>query len=184
MEIKGTAVKTTLAFVKEKFPNRYNEWFDKLPESSQKILSEFIAPGQWYPMWESTIVPTRIAGELFYNDAVKGAREIGRYSADTALHGIYKIFIRIATPKFIISRTANVYSTYYRPSKVSKEIIAPNKHHLNIYEYDYDDNLMIYRMAGWIQRAFELTKRTNVQSEVSQFTKDGINVQRITASWD
>lgn len=38
MEIKGTAVKNTQEFVKTKYPDRYDEWLQSLPEASQKYI--------------------------------------------------------------------------------------------------------------------------------------------------
>ncbi|MDY0254219.1 MAG: hypothetical protein RBR30_07375 [Tenuifilaceae bacterium] len=40
MEIKGTAVKATPDFVKERFPGRYMEWLQAMPNSSRRIFEQ------------------------------------------------------------------------------------------------------------------------------------------------
>ncbi len=183
MEIKGTAVKPTIEFIKDKFPDRYYEWLEKLPKESADIIKNPITASAWYPINESTITPTRILAELFYNNSYDAAREVGRYSATKSLSGVYKVFIRIATPNFLISRTANVFGSYYKPSKIKFEVLNDNSATLIIYKFDEVDELMLHRIAGWIERAFELTSRKNVNAEVIKTTVNDEIVYKILASW-
>ncbi len=184
MEIKGTSVKPTIDFVKENFPDRYFDWFEKLPPASQQIIKGSINPARWYPINESTIIPTKIAGEMFYNDTKEAAHEIGRYSAEKGLKGIYRIFVRIATPKFIISRAANIFASYFKPSKIEVDKVAGNITYVYIYKFSSDEELMAYRIAGWIQRAFEITNCKNVVTNVERTQKNGEDAYKITVSWD
>lgn len=184
MEIKGTAVKPTIDFVKDRFGDRYSDWIKNLPAESAKILSFPISSSAWYPINESTIIPTKIMAQLFYNDPIAAAREVGRYSAEKSLTGIYKVFIRVATPKFLISRTANIFSSYYKPSRVDYQVVNENEAILKIYEFGKVEELMIHRIAGWIQKAFELTNRKNVRADVVCDANNGEFVYKIIASWN
>lgn len=183
MEIKGTAVKPTLEFVKDRFGDRYEDWIKNLPDESLKILNFPISSSAWYPINESTIIPTKVLAQLFYNDPVAAAREVGRYSAEKSLTGIDKVFIRVATPKFLIGRTANIFSSYYKPSRVEYRIVSDNEAILEIFEFGKVEELMIHRIAGWIQKAFELTNRKNVRAEVASENVNGDIVYKITARW-
>ena len=40
MKIKGSAVKATPDFVKEKFGSRYSEWVKSMPEKSRIIIEQ------------------------------------------------------------------------------------------------------------------------------------------------
>ncbi len=184
MKIKGTSVKPTIDFVKENFPERYFDWFEKLPPGSQKIIKEKINPSKWYPINESTIIPTRIIGEMFYNDIRKAAHVIGRYCAEKGLKGIYRIFVRIATPKFIISRGGNIFASYFNPSKIEVDRPAGNIAYIYIYKFSFDEELMVYRIAGWIQRAFEITNCKNVVTNIEKKERNAAEVFKVTASWD
>jgi hypothetical protein len=183
MEIKGTAIRPTLEFVKERFPESYTAWINSLPVSSKKLLEGVISAALWYPINDAVIVPTRILGEMFYNDPKDAAMEVGRYSADKSLTGVYKVFIRVATPKFLISRTATIFSSYYNPANIKYEVLGENSAELIIYEFSEVEELMLHRIAGWIQRAFELTGRKSVKALVSKHYESDVLVYKVTASW-
>ena len=94
MKIKGTAVKTTPEYIKKFHPDKYNDWLSKLPPDSRQIMSQPIIATDWYPLTESVTIPTQVIAEMFFNhDEEKAARTLGGYSAETALKGVYKIFI-------------------------------------------------------------------------------------------
>ncbi|MGE0079566.1 MAG: hypothetical protein AB7S48_17025, partial [Bacteroidales bacterium] len=139
MEIKGSAVKATPDFVKANFYNRYNDWIKLLPEPSRHILDQPIYATTWYPLLEAVIVPTQKVADLFYgSDYALAAREIGRFSSDIALKGMYKIFVRISSPQFVLSRASSIFSTYYQPSDIKviettdkKTVIQLSKFHPN-----------------------------------------------------
>ena len=66
MEIKGTAVKTTPEFVRERFGDRFQEWVELLPDRSRMIIEQPIYATSWYSLMDSVIFPTQKVGDLFY----------------------------------------------------------------------------------------------------------------------
>ena len=130
MQVKGTAVKPTIEFVKIRFPVRYDEWFSKLPDETKEILKDTINATSWYPIQEAYIEPTKLIGELFFDDVYDAAFELGVYSATVGLNGIYKVFIRIATPRFVLVRGLKIFSSYFNTSEVKNEIQKKSLFHL------------------------------------------------------
>ena len=167
MEIKGTAVKTTPDFVRENFPNRYREWMQTLPETSQNILEQTIYVTSWYNLIDSTIIPTEKVGDLFYDgDHIKAGHLIGRYSANIALKGIYKIFIRVSSPHFVLSRASSIFSSYYKPS-VIKVIESKDKRCIiELAQFDVSEELIMSRIAGWLEQTLEITLKRPLKVEV------------------
>ena len=66
MEIKGTAVKSIKDFVRDNYPDRYDEWFKSLSKESQFVLNTMLSNG-WYPVKEGVIEPTQRIGEMFFD---------------------------------------------------------------------------------------------------------------------
>ena len=62
---------------------------------------------------------------MFFSDEKEAGLELGRYSAEISLKGIYKIFLKISSPNFVLARASNVFNTYYNPGIV--EIIENKK---------------------------------------------------------
>ena len=116
MEIKGTAVIAIRDYVKTHYGDRYKEWLQSLPDNVQSIYSGMIDSSGWYPLGEGGLIPTKKTAEMFFNgDYEKGAWDAGKFSAQKALTGIYKIFVKASSPGYIIQRASRVFSTYYRP---------------------------------------------------------------------
>lgn len=184
MEIKGTAVKTIMTIVKTKFPDRYNEWFQSLSKESQQIFDNPILANEWYPLQSACVLPTRQVAKLFYdNDSKKGAWEAGRFSAEQALTGIYRIFIRAAAPSYVISRASKIFSTYYKPSVMTVVDKKDKGVTVHITEFPTPDRTVEYRIAGWMQRALELSKCNGVKVQITKSMTLGHPLTEFVISW-
>jgi len=185
MDIKGSAVKSTPDYIKFNFGLRYNEWLQSLPPASKEIIEKPIYATTWYPLMDAVIVPTQVAADLFFNgDVAKAAREIGRFSSDVALKGMYKIFVRISSPLFVLSRATSIFSTYYQPADIKvvessgkKAIIELNKFHPN-------EKLIMERIAGWIEQTLEITLKSPLKVDIKNSINGNNLTSRITAVWE
>ena len=184
MEVKGTAVKPTLEFVKSEFPDRYEEWFSKLSDESKKIFEGMISASAWYPMKEAYLEPTKLVGELFFEDIYDAAFKLGIYSAKISLAGVYKVFVRIATPRFILSRGLKMFSSYFKPSNVKIDIQNKSLFHFYIHQFSEFDEIAIHRVSGWMHQALVIIKRTNIQLKVESFIENEQTVYKVICSWD
>jgi len=185
MDIKGTAVKVTPEFVKARYAARYKEWIDSMPPASQKILNESIYANEWYSLVDSVITPTQKAAQLFFGgDVQKAGFEIGIYSAEVALTGVYKIFMRISTPGFLLSRTSNVFASYYNPSDITIVESSDNHAIFRLGHFKLSEQPVIYRIAGWMKGAIIKTRGRNHDVKVGQTFKNGQLYFTILATWD
>ncbi|QKG79767.1 hypothetical protein [Tenuifilum thalassicum] len=185
MEIKGSAVKATPDFVKANHLKNYSDWLKSLPSNSRKIMEDPIYATTWYPLIESVIIPTQKAADLFFNgDYNKAAREIGRFSADIALKGIYKIFVRISSPQFVLSRASNIFSTYYNPAVIKVIESGEKKAVLQFEKFSVDEKLIMERIAGWIEHTLEITLKSPLQVTVENIINGKELTAKITAVWD
>lgn len=172
MEIKGTAVKTIPEFVKENYSPRYAEWIKSLPEPCREIALN-VKSSAWYPLDQGGIELTQKVGLLFFDgDVKKGAWELGKYSADVALNGIYKLYVKVSSPGHIIARASRVFSAYYKPSKMQVAEHRAKSVKLIMTAFDQPNDLIEYRIAGWIDRALEISGCENVTVDITEsFTK-------------
>ncbi|HPX07046.1 MAG TPA: hypothetical protein PLC17_13995 [Tenuifilaceae bacterium] len=185
MEIKGTAVKTTPEFVRERFGDRFQEWIELLPDSSRLIIEQPIYATSWYSLMDSVIVPTQKVGDLFYGgDHTLAAYELGRYSAETALKGIYKIFVRVSSPHFVLSRASSIFSAYYQPADVRVVETTDKKAVLQFSKFSVEEQLIMHRIAGWIEKTLEITLKSALQVDVENRENGTELVTRIVAEWN
>ncbi len=184
MEVKGTAIKTTRDFIKAKFPDRYNAWFNSLPAVSKSLYQTALDATGWYPLNDAYIIPIHKVIEMFYpNDPKTGGEEIGKYSAEVALKGFYKVFLLVASPTFLIQRASKIFTTFYQPSKIAVDVMDSNSAILRILDFEGIDEALEYRIAGWIIKALELTHCREPEYEIKSAISKGDKETDILYRW-
>jgi hypothetical protein len=183
MEIKGSVVKSISEFIKKYHPEKYSTWFESLPEASKRIFREPVLPSSWYPLKDSAVIPTEMLGKLIFNDPVTGAWQCGRYSAETALTGIYKFFIKAASPFFIVERAGKIFTTFYQPSNM--QVVEKGEDYvvLHITRFDEPSELVDNRIAGWVERAMEIHGVGHVSVTITKSLSRGDSVTEIQVKW-
>ncbi len=185
MEIKGTAVKTTPDFVKDRYSSKYLEWLQTMPQSSKLIFEQPIYATSWYNLIDSVIIPTQKVGDLFYDgNHTDAALDLGRYSADVALKGIYKIFVRVSSPHFVLSRASSIFSAYYKPSDIKVIESKDKRCVIELKQFAVNEKLIMHRIAGWIEKTLEITLKAALRVDVQNEVNNNMLVTRITAEWD
>jgi hypothetical protein len=185
MEIKGTAVKSINEFVKSKFTSRHQEWINSMEEDSRKIFASAIYATNWYPVEVGAVDPTKQIATLFYaGNYRKAAWESGRYSADSALSGgIYKFFVKASSPNFIISRANRVFTTYYRPCEMNVVETGSHRVVVHIESQEKMDELVELRIAGWMERALEISGCKELKVDIPKSFSKGDGLTRFDMRW-
>jgi hypothetical protein len=183
MEIKGSAVKSIPDFIKKNHQEKYKEWLLSLPEESRIIFQDAILPSNWYSLKDAGIIPTEKLGEVIYKDALKGAWNCGRYSAEVALAGMYKLFIKVATPFYIISKATKVFSTYYQPSVMEATEKGDDWVILQISRFDEMHPVIENRIAGWIEKAMQIHGVSSVNINFTKSMTRGDAITEIRVTW-
>lgn len=169
MKVKGTGIITTRTFVKTKFPDKYQIWLNTLPQETKNIFSGVVDVSKWYDSKSCYTVPINKIAELFYNNNdIEGALELGRFSADFALGGLYKVFLIIASPAHLMKKSSKIISTYYQPGEVVVNKTGDKEVTMQLLKFPNINTLIEYRIAGWCQRALELTHCKNVNFKIMQ----------------
>ena len=169
MEIKGTAVKSIRDFVYNNYKDQYSVWYESLSAKAQDIISNSIT-NQWYPLQEGVVEPTQKIGALFFNgDTTKAAFESGKYSAEIALHGVYKLYVRFSSPGHVVDRGSRILPAYYNPSKIVQIRRENQLVRYEMTECEGIDEVVEYRIAGWMYKALEISgcKTYDVQIQES-----------------
>lgn len=159
MQVKGTTVKATPEYVQQVFgDDGTKRWLDAMPPVSRALFTQPILTGSWYDLDAALIEPHRAIVELFHGgDAQGGLRALGRFSADFGLRGIYKMFIKLGTPGFIISRGSKIFSTLYTPGRGEVVETTSKSGTFRIIDFPEPTGLVELRIAGWMERALELS---------------------------
>ncbi|MBN1414010.1 MAG: hypothetical protein JW973_02825 [Bacteroidales bacterium] len=184
MEVKGTAIKTTRDFIKTQFPEKYEDWMNSLPLKSKALYEAALDAAAWYPLDDAYIIPINRTIEMFYpNNPKTGGEEIGKYSAEVALKGFYKVFLLVASPTYLIQRASKIFTTFYQPSVISVEVVDSNSAILKILDFKGINEALEYRIAGWIIKALELANCREPQYEIKSALSKGDKETDILYRW-
>jgi hypothetical protein len=157
-EVSGLAVQTLPMFLRDKYGDEaYRRWFDSLPPDSRNIYEKPIAIKEWYILDDSYLEPMKKMCTMFYNGKERGAWEVGRHSADYALKGILKVFIKLGSVNSFIKRAAAVISNYYKPGTIEVMENKKGRAVLRLTGFTEIHQLLENRIAGWMERALEIS---------------------------
>lgn len=186
MEIKGTAVIAIREYVKKEYARDFEKWMDSLSDKSKEIFTNVIDSTNWYPIEEGAKEPTEAIANMFFNgDIVRGSKNAGRFSADVALSGIYKIFVKATNPTYIIKRASRVFATYYRPCEM--QVVDESLKHVVIEISKLSERYIAIenRIVGWCERALEISGSKFVVIITKEIREDkNGKIVEIDLRWD
>ncbi len=184
MQVKGTAVKTIPEFIKDKHSDKYSGWFNQLPEKSKAIFQKGVAAPNWYPIEDAIITPTALMSMHLFGNEKDGAWQCGRYSADIALNGVYKIYVKMSSPAHIIDRAGRVLQAYYEPSEITVVGRTDKSVTLHLVKFPKLHKVIEYRFAGWMERALEISGCKNIRIDIPKSLTKGDTLSEFKITWD
>jgi len=186
MNVKGTALAVLPIFIENKFGKEgLNRWLDSLDSQASALFKDpnAVKINQWYPLKESYLEPTAVMCDLFYGNDPKGAWEIGRFSADYALKGVYKAFVKMTSVSFFIKRASLLMTTYYQPSAMELKSSTYSQAILHMTEFPESHRLIESRIGGWIQRSLEIHGCQEVRVDIVKSLAEGDPHTELVLSW-
>jgi hypothetical protein len=128
-------------------------------------------------------VPLRSICDTFHNRDPKGAWEVGRFSADFGLSGVYKVMVRLGSPESLARRAAQVLPTYYTPCAMECVEAAPGKAVLRVTDFSEMNVYLENRLGGYMERAVEISGGKEVRSSVNASMTKGSPFTEYSYSW-
>lgn len=184
MEVKGSAVVAIPIFIKDKFGEEgYQRWLAELSPPAREVYGSAVMVSSWYSVKEIFIEPSKKMCELFYQGDAKGAWEAGRFSAEHGLKGLYRIFVKLGSPEFIVSRASHILPMYYRPCEMKLVEHAKGRAVIHIPLFPEPHHLLEVRIAGWMERAIELSGGKEIGVKITKSLAKGDPYSEFLVSW-
>ena len=183
-QVKGTAVQSSLRYVRERFgEDSLARVIEALPETDRKAFGHGVLASSWYGM-DAFLRFMQEAERQLRAQEPDVIRRMGRASCEYGVTGVYKIFFKVGSPEFIISRAARVFSSYYDSGELriaesgTKRVVA------ELAGLEGGATQFCERIYGWMQRTLELAGAKNLRSAHSACVHRGDPVCRFEGSWD
>ena len=183
MEIKGIAIKAIKGFMLRKFQTRYDGWINLLSDKSKVIFSGTMLVGKWYPFHEAFVEPLEKACQLSLDNKKELPWKCGRFIAESNINEIYKVFLKIGSPAFTISRAPAIFDRYFRPVKMKIIENSPHKAVLHILVFPQACEMVEFTAAGWMERTLEMIGCRRPEVKISQSLARGSKVTEFILQW-
>jgi hypothetical protein len=92
---------------------RFARFVATLPQEARELVEKPPLPVAWIPIEKIIPVHQGVWNELFGGDR-KLVFEMGRRQLHADMSTIYRVFIRLLAPRFVLDRTARIWGTYTR----------------------------------------------------------------------
>jgi len=183
-QIKGTAVQSSLRYVQERFGDApLAGVLAALPETDRQALGQGVLASSWYPMGTFLRFMQEAERQLAAQEP-DVVRKMGRASCDYGITTVYKIFFKVGSPEFIISRAARVFSSYYDTGELRIVETGPGLAVVDLVGFEGGAPQFCERILGWMQRTLELAGAKNLRSTHSTCVHRGDGACRFEGSWD
>ena len=180
---KGTAMKSTLKYIQGRLDDARLDAFVKgLPEEIQEFFKKPLFASEWYPS-----EPMAHLMEAFAQNLGEKPHDVywamGRQSSDDGLNTVYKIFIRLGNPEFIIRKAPYVWTTYYSEGAFETHVTPPNGALLVLKGCRIPHPAICVRVGGWMQRTLEHSGAKDPKVLHSACTLTGAGTEEWKVSW-
>jgi hypothetical protein len=156
VHVKGTALIATVRFVQETLPaNALPEILRALDPDDRGQIDAGVLVSAWYP-FSLLIRLMRQVGRFDAGRTPHLYRLMGRASAEYSLTTIYRIFFKIGSPQYTLSKAARVFGSYYDSGTM--EAIVNEKGHAILELRDFTEPAPEFcdRLWGWCEKTIEL----------------------------
>lgn len=181
--VKGTAIRASVRFLQERFgPTGTGAVLDRLEAEDRDMVTSGLLDSVWYPM-PLLLRLMQAAVEIHGSSQPELPRQMGRASAESGVRGVYKVFFKVGSPQFIISRAARVFGSYYDEGEIRVVESRPGRAVLDLTGFEGSSEFC-QRILGWMEKTMEMAGAKDLVPDHSQCRHRGDPVCRFEGTWD
>jgi hypothetical protein len=159
-QVKGQTMKSLLLFLQKNLdPAQIDRVLVAIDAGTRAQIERGILPTNTFPM--SVLNQLTVEGaRVTQRPLDEFARDIGRFSADEAVRGVYRFFARVLTPETILAKAASFWSAMNTVGRMEVSSDGSGSALIRLLDYP-SDPVMCLRIAGWIEKMADLTGAKN-----------------------
>ena len=128
--IKAAGVNSMIEVLASLAPDRFRAWVGTLPPATADLIHRRRNPQSWVPLEALNPLYTLSLDGLFDGN-IERLFELGRLQLRNDLSGIYRVFLRVASPGFVADRSAAIYAVYGQDCGTLK-VVDRTEHSLDV----------------------------------------------------
>jgi hypothetical protein len=183
LKVKGTVLLDTMQAIKDRAGEQeFHKIVSHLDEQSKKVFENAIYASSWY----SLDALARFLEVDIRETANGDERELTRRSEvviEKQHRGIYRMFIRLGSPEFVIKRIAAVHATYFDGVKIEVRMPESKKALIRYIGFERHHRIMEFAILGFFRKALEISGAKGVQAAFTTPLSEGREFCELTATW-
>lgn len=185
VQVKGSTLAPRLKFIKEHDHegDKFALVAARLDAEFQKEIKNGIMQNQWYPLDYFNQL-TRAIDAVFGRGDLSLIPELGRYSAEAGLNTIYKVFIKVGSPEFIVQRAVRVWGQYYSSGELETEVLGQRRVKITLKNFETPSRELCLSVLGWMQKTLEMSAGKSGKVTENKCRLKGDTVCEFLAEWE
>ncbi|HKW56218.1 MAG TPA: hypothetical protein VJN42_02585 [Candidatus Acidoferrum sp.] len=181
-DIKGSVVLDTFAAIKARAgENELARIIARLGPDSRAVFEKAIYISEWYPLDAFVEFLDADVCETAGGDRNVLAQRSEKV-IETQLRGVYKIFVKLGSPGFVITRIAAVHATYFRGVQIIPEV----EDHSAVIKYvgfAKQHDILEYTISGFFRKALEISGAKQVALKFTVPISAGEPFSELSIEW-
>jgi len=183
VQIKGSAIKETIEQIKSRAGEAaFQKILGLLDDETRKVLAGEIFSSTWY----SLDLFTRFL-EIEINILADGNEEMVTRGSEAVierqLRGIYKAFVKLGSPEFVIKRIAAVHATYFQGVPIEVQVQGHGRAVVKYIGFEKQHRIMGFAIVGFFKKALEISGAKDVAIYFSVPIEEGKGYSELSIAW-
>ncbi|HME13703.1 MAG TPA: hypothetical protein VKF79_12610 [Candidatus Acidoferrum sp.] len=183
VEIKGSVILDSITGIKKRDgAQAYEELVALLDEDTKRMFQGVISGSSWYSL---ELFLRFLAAEV--NKSANGNEEVlvtrSEKVIERQLRGIYKVFVKLGSPEFLMKRIAAVHMTYFNGVAIEFTSLGPGKATIRYTGFEAKHRLIGLTIVGFFRKALDLSGATERDVRFTTRIEEAKGYADLAVSW-
>jgi hypothetical protein len=183
VQIKGSAIKETIEQIKSRAGEAaFQKILGLLDGETRKVLESEIFSSSWYPLDLFTRfleIEIKVLAEGNEEMVTRGSEAV----IERQLRGIYKAFVKLGSPEFVIKRIAAVHATYFQGVPIEVQMQGKSRALVKYTGFEKQHRIMGFAIVGFFKKALEISGAKDVAIYFSVPIEEGKEFSELSIAW-
>ncbi len=182
-KIKGAIVCDSLNSVRARGGDaELTRIINHLDGDAKKVFEGSIHPWEWYSLDAFTdFLEVDIRETAGGNAEVLIAR--AEKVIESQLRGVYRIFVKLGSPGYVVKRIASVHQTYFDGTQIIPDVDGDSRATIKYIGFKARHRILEYTIIGFYRKALEICGAKKLDVHFSVPMSDDQDYSEITISW-
>ncbi|HKN74486.1 MAG TPA: hypothetical protein VJW94_04860 [Candidatus Acidoferrum sp.] len=183
VQIKGSAIKETIEQIKSRAGEAaFQKILGLLDDQTRKVLEGEIFSSTWYSLDLFTRfleIEIKVLANGNEDMVTRGSEAV----IERQLRGIYKAFVKLGSPEFVIKRIAAVHATYFQGVPIEVKLLGKGRALVKYTGFEKQHRIMGFAIVGFFKKALEISGARDAAIYFSTPIEDGKGYSELSIAW-